>query len=66
MPTGQAIPAFTAAVARRCAKLHAPNRMAEGDALVAATALEHALALVTRNTDDFKRAGVELLNPWQV
>ena len=54
------------AVARRCARLHASSRMAEGDALVAATALEHALTLVTRNTGDFKRAGVESLNPWQV
>lgn len=53
------------AVAQRCARLHVPNRMAEGDALIAATARVHALTLVTRNTDDFKRAGIELLDPWQ-
>jgi len=37
---------------------------AQPDALLAATALEHALGVVTRNTDDFARAGVLLLNPW--
>jgi predicted nucleic acid-binding protein len=34
------------------------------DALLAATALEHGLGVVTRNTVDFERAGVLLLNPW--
>jgi predicted nucleic acid-binding protein len=34
------------------------------DALLAATALHHGLGVVTRNTDDFERAGVRLLNPW--
>lgn len=34
------------------------------DVLLAATALEANLGIVTRNTDDFERAGVRLLNPW--
>lgn len=34
------------------------------DALIAATALVHQLAVVTRNTPDFERAGLRLLNPW--
>ncbi len=34
------------------------------DALIAATALVHGLGVVTRNTADFERAGVPLLNPW--
>ncbi len=34
------------------------------DSLIAATALQHGLALVTRNVDDFKRCGVMLVNPW--
>jgi predicted nucleic acid-binding protein len=34
------------------------------DVLLAATALEHGLGVVTRNTADFERAGVRLLNPW--
>jgi predicted nucleic acid-binding protein len=35
------------------------------DGLVAATALEHDLALVTRNVKDFEQLGVALLNPWE-
>ena len=35
------------------------------DELIAATALEHDLALVTRNTRDFAGLGVPLLNPWE-
>jgi toxin FitB len=37
---------------------------AQPDALLAATALEHELGVVTRNTDDFARTGLRLLNPW--
>lgn len=34
------------------------------DSLLAATALHHELRLVTRNTADFKFAGLEVINPW--
>ena len=34
------------------------------DALIAATALEHALTLVTRNEANFAGTGVTILNPW--
>jgi predicted nucleic acid-binding protein len=34
------------------------------DALLAAMAVEHGLGVVTRNTGDFERAGVRLLDPW--
>jgi toxin FitB len=51
-------------IARRCASLHVPDPMPDYDALIAATALEHCLTLVTRNTQDFKRTGVKLFNPW--
>ncbi|MGO1590422.1 MAG: type II toxin-antitoxin system VapC family toxin [Ancrocorticia sp.] len=50
-------------VARRTARLHVPDPMPEMDALIAATALEHRLTLVTRNTKDFQRAGIDLLDP---
>ncbi len=51
-------------VARRCARLHVPDRRAERDALIAATALRHAMAVVTRNVDDFAPMQVALINPW--
>jgi predicted nucleic acid-binding protein len=68
---GHVLPAFEGrvlaidtAVALRCARLHVPDRMAHGDALIAATALVHGLTVVTRNIADFKPAGVGLIDPW--
>lgn len=51
-------------IAQRCASLHIPDPMPDYDALIAATALEHDLTVVTRNLGDFERTGVKLLNPW--
>jgi predicted nucleic acid-binding protein len=34
------------------------------DGLIAATALEHDLTVVTRNAKDFTGTGVQLFNPW--
>jgi toxin FitB len=53
-------------VARRCARLHVPDPQGERDALIAATALVHGMAVVTRNATDFGRSGVEVINPWLV
>lgn len=36
------------------------------DSLIAATALTHNLTLITRNQDDFKSTGIEIVNPWRV
>lgn len=52
------------AVAQRCARLHVPDRRGERDALIAATALVHGMAVATRNVADFASTGVALLNPW--
>lgn len=35
------------------------------DSLIAATARHHRLRIVTRNVDDFRHAGVEIINPWK-
>ncbi|MFA9275971.1 MAG: type II toxin-antitoxin system VapC family toxin [Candidatus Aquirickettsiella gammari] len=51
-------------VARRSAQLHVPNPQPIRDGLIAATALVHGMTVVTRNVDDFKSTGVQLLNPW--
>lgn len=53
------------AVAQRCAGLHVPDKRGERDALVAATALVHGMAVVTRNVADFRPTGVTIINPWE-
>jgi predicted nucleic acid-binding protein len=35
------------------------------DSLIAASALQHHLTVVTRNVRDFKHAGVPLINPFE-
>ena len=35
------------------------------DGLIAATALEHDLSLVTRNVYDYESLGVTIVNPWE-
>ena len=47
-------------------RLHVPDKRGERDALIAATALVHGMAVVTRNVADFKPLGVTLINPWEV
>ncbi|WP_040976949.1 type II toxin-antitoxin system VapC family toxin [Necropsobacter massiliensis] len=56
---------ITARTAEICAKLHIPDYAPENDAWIASSALEHRLILVTRNTTDFERTGVPLLNPFE-
>ena len=34
------------------------------DGMIAATALQHDLTIATRNTRDFKKTGVKLLDPF--
>lgn len=55
---------INAAVALRAAALHVPDPRPAEDAYIAATALVHELALVTRNTGDFGGCGVTLVDPW--
>lgn len=62
--SGRTLPVDTA-VAQRCARLHVPDKRGERDALIAATALVHGMAVATRNVDDFKHTGVTIINPWE-
>lgn len=60
----------TQAIAERWGVLDAARQLAGrplniADGLIAATALEHRLTLVTRNEKDFADLAVELLNPWE-
>lgn len=41
------------------------RRMPAIDSLIAATALQGKLSLVTRNEGDFANSGVDILNPWE-
>ena len=53
--------------AHMCADVEAKGKpMAAFDSIIAATALENGLALVTRNVSDFAQAPVVLVNPWPV
>jgi toxin FitB len=54
-----------AAVALRSAAMHVPNPKPFRDALIAATALVHRMIVVTRDTHDFARTGVDFFNPWK-
>lgn len=50
-------------IAQQAVTLRRQRRMGLGDAIIAATAMVHELALVTRNTEDFRWiAGLELLD----
>ena len=52
-------------VIERAIRLRCMKKMGTADAIIAATALEFTLPLVSRNVDDFKHiAGLEIVNPF--
>ena len=54
-----------AATARRWGQLSATHGHDGADLLIAATALEHGLTVVTRNARHFEPTGVPTLNPFE-
>ena len=58
-------PAFRAE-ALHCVVMHVPDAKSMRDFLIAATALHHGLALVTRNVSDCAGIHVKLINAWKV
>lgn len=53
------------AIARIWGELSARRSLPVVDTLLAATALVHDLALVTRNVRDVAATGVQVINPWR-
>ena len=43
----------------------AGHTYSQPDLIIAATALHHGLTVVSRDTADFKKARVSVLNPWR-
>ena len=43
----------------------AGHTYSQPDLIIAATALHHGLTVVSRDTADFKKAGVPVVNPWR-
>lgn len=61
---------WDATISRRWAKLVVDLKrrgatMPLLDGMIAATALQHDLTMVTRNPRDFKKAGIQALNPFE-
>jgi len=55
---------ITLPIVKQCARFHGPDPCSDRDALIAATARVHSMTVVTRNTKDFERTGIPLINPW--
>ena len=63
---GERILPVSAVIADRWGRLSLSSPLPPIDGLMAATALEYRLTVVTRNTRDFVRCGVSVVNPFPV
>ncbi len=43
----------------------AGHTFSQPDLIIAATALQHGLTVISRDTDEYETAGVSVLNPWE-
>ena len=64
LPVTQAVGNRWGILSAECQLRGTPLNTADG--LIAATALEHDLTLVTRNVKDFHQLGVAIINPWEI
>ena len=55
----------TTQIADRWGRLMSVTELPDWDLMVAATALEHDLSVVTRNVKHFAGTGVRIVNPWK-
>jgi predicted nucleic acid-binding protein len=62
---GERVLPFDLRAARRWGALSAALGNDSADLMIAATALEHGLTVVTRNVSDFEPAGVVVLDPFK-
>lgn len=62
--SGRILP-VTLEVCETRADFSSDRTLPELDALLAATAKQHNLTLVTRNLKDFEGLGIDLINPWE-
>jgi toxin FitB len=67
---GSRVLPVTQVIAEKWGVLDGESRLAGrplnvADGMIAATALEHDLVVVTRNVKDFDQLGVVVVNPWQ-
>jgi predicted nucleic acid-binding protein len=62
LPVDEAVATRWAEIAARAERSGKPKPLADG--LIAATAAQHDLTVVTRNVDDFEPFGVSIFNPW--
>ena len=63
LPVNESIAERWGVLAGQCQLKGRPLKVVDG--LIAATALEHDLTVVTRNVKDFDGLGVEIFNPWE-
>jgi toxin FitB len=62
---GERVLLFDLQTARRWGRLSAALGNESADLMIAATALEHGLTVVTRNVTDFAPAGVSVIDPFK-
>lgn len=62
LPVDEAVAGRWAEIAARAERSGKPKPLADG--LIAATAVQYDLTVVTRNVDDFEPFGVSIFNPW--